>query len=271
MTHDLETLIAHYTDAEEQSRLTAPSGRLEFLRTQAIISQYIAKPPGVVLDVGGGAGIYSLWLASEGYQVHLIDPVAKHVEQALKASKTTDQQLASASVGDARKLPYADCSVDAVLLLGPLYHLLTREDRIKALTEAHRVLNPSGVLFAVGISRFASSLDGLSRRLLDDPAFLPIVERDLQDGQHSNPTNHPDYFTDSFFHLPEELLDEVEEAGFMAPVLTGVEGPAWLLGDLDAWTSDNARSAMLMSILDKIAEHPSLIGASAHIMAIAFK
>ena len=71
-----------------------------------------------------------------------------------------------------------------------------------------------GCLLAAGISRWASALDGLARDLLGDPAFPMIVERDLQDGQHRNPTGRPDYFTTAYFHRPDELADEVLGRGF---------------------------------------------------------
>ena len=83
----------------------------------------------------------------------------------------------SATLGDARKLAFPDRSADAVLLLGPLYHLTERADRLAALREARRVLRPGGVVFAAAISRFASLLDGLARDLLDDPDFRPIRDR----------------------------------------------------------------------------------------------
>src|SRR3990167_8859221 len=204
MTNELNALLAHYKDASEETRLNTPWGKLEFQRTQYLIKKYLPEPPAVILDVGGAAGIYSLWLASEGYIVHLIDLVPKHIEQGLLASRHSQYPFASASVGDARSLQQQNESVDAVLFLGPLYHLPEKSDRIKALMEAYRVLKPSGVIFAVGISRFASALDGLWRKLLDDPPFAAMVEQDLKNGQHRNPTNNPEYFTDAYFHLPEE-------------------------------------------------------------------
>jgi ubiquinone/menaquinone biosynthesis C-methylase UbiE len=110
-------------------------------------------------------------LAVECYDVHLLDPVSLHVEQALLAARTAGTALAGAVVGDARRLPYADASADAALLLGPLYHLTDRADRVMALREAHRVLRPGGRIAAAAISRFASTFDGLARGMLVDPGF----------------------------------------------------------------------------------------------------
>ena len=86
-----------------------------------------------------------------GYQVKLVDPMAEHVAVAASLPGVT------AVVGDARRLDAADASVDAVLLFGPLYHLIERADRLTALREARRVARPGGVVLAVGISRFATS------------------------------------------------------------------------------------------------------------------
>ena len=132
-----------------------------------------------------------------------------------------------------RELAFADESADLLLLLGPLYHLVDAEDRHKALCEAARVLRHGGILIAAAISRWASLLDGLARDLLVDPAFTKIVEQDLRDGQHRNPTPRLDYFTTAYFHRPEDLRSEVEQAGLSVEGLYGVEGPGWMLPDLD--------------------------------------
>ena len=159
--------------------------------------------------------------------------MARHVEQALRdAGEQPEAPLAGATVGDARQLDRPDASVDAVLLLGPMYHLTDRDDRVQALGEARRVLRPGGVVAAAAISRFASTMDGLLRGYLDDPAFEAIVERDVRDGQHRNPTGNPRWFTTAYFHLPEELSGEIAEAGLRLDALMAVEGPAWMLPDI---------------------------------------
>ena len=77
-----EKVVKYYSDYDEQARLSSNLGEIEFVRTQNIISRYLKSPPAKVLDVGGAAGRYSCWLAKEGYEVHLLDPVPKHIEQA---------------------------------------------------------------------------------------------------------------------------------------------------------------------------------------------
>ncbi|HZF07483.1 MAG TPA: class I SAM-dependent methyltransferase [Thermoanaerobaculia bacterium] len=265
-----EEASSHYTIAGEIGRLAVGAGRLELVRSREILGRLLPPPPAVVLDVGGGPGVYACWLAGLGYEVHLVDAVPLHVEQAEQASRSQPgRPLASARVGDARRLEAADGSAAAVLLMGPLYHLTERGDRLAALREAWRALAPGGRLFATGISRFASALDGLVHGFLDDPVFARIVERDLTDGQHRNPTDHPLYFTTTFFHRPEEIREEIVAAGFRCDFLLAIEGPPWLLQDLDAHWNDPARRERLLGVIRRLEAEPSLLGASAHLMAVA--
>ena len=255
-------MSAYYAAGEEQGRLTG-WGRLELVRTQELLARHLPPPPAVVLDVGGGPGAYAGWLAGRGHRVHLLDPIGLHVEQAAALP------LASARVGDARALRFADAGADAVLLLGPLYHLQDAEALRLALREARRVLRPGGVLAAAGISRFASTLDGLYRGFLSDPGFERIVEQDLRDGRHANPERRSDWFTTAYLHLPDELRDEVAAAGFGVAACVGVEGPGAFLPDVDAWLDDPQRRDVLLRAIRRVEAHPSLLGASPHILVIA--
>lgn len=266
------SFLEHYNEGREHSRLFSPEGKLEFIRSQDLISRYLKLPPATVLDVGGGSGVYSNWLLSLGHKVHLLDPVELHINQALEIFKNTaNEGNYTATVGDARSLNFEDSSVDAVLLMGPLYHLTEHQDRIKVLKEALRVLKSGGVLFAVGISKFASALDGIFHNLLDDPEFMDIVDNDLKTGQHRNPNNRPHYFTTAFFHHPQQLKEEIIEAGFETEGIFSIEGPAWLLKDLKDFWKNPTREDYLLDILKKIEREESVLGVSAHIMGIARK
>jgi ubiquinone/menaquinone biosynthesis C-methylase UbiE len=263
-------ILAHYEEGVERERLLrGGAGRLEYLRTRELLARYLPLPPATVLDVGGGAGAYALPLAREGYSVHLMDPVPLHVDQAREASASQrDAPLASAVVGDARRLVWDDDSVEAVLLLGPLYHLTSRDDRLQALREAYRVVRRGGVVAAAAISRFASTYDGLLRGFLEDTRFEEIVERDVREGQHRNPTGRPEWFTTAYFHLPEELGEEAIEAGFKVEALVGIEGPGWVLSDLDSWLEDPLRRSRLLEAIRRVETEPSLLGATAHILVV---
>ena len=267
-----DKVVEYYNGFDEQARLSNNWGQIEFLRTQNIISRYLKKTPSVILDVGGAAGRYSCWLALEGHEVHLIDPVPLHIQQAQAASDAQPKApLASCSVGDARQLEFDDEIADAVLLLGPLYHLVESEDRKRCLSEAYRVLKTGGHLFAVGISRFASTIDGLDSGYFLDPLFRKIMQDDLETGQHRNPTEHPAYFMDTFFHHPDELKAEVAGSRFKIAGLFAVEGISYLMKDLEKnWNIEGYRE-FLLEIIGKIEEEASLIGASPHIMCVGVK
>jgi SAM-dependent methyltransferase len=193
------------------------------------------------------------------------------VERALALSNTSPAPLASVPLDDAGKLRVPDASVDAVMLFGPLYHLTARRDRVIALAEARRVLVPGGLLLSAYISRFASACDGIQEGALRDATFEAIVEHDLMDGIHQNPTNRPEWFTTAYFHRPEEIRPEIEDAGLCFDNLIAVEGPGWMNQDLDAWLDDGAARERLLRVLRRLETEPSLIGASAHILAVAHR
>lgn len=265
-----EEVAKHYASGYEAGRLHSGEGRLDGERSRELLRRFLPSPPATVLDVGGGPGGYACWLARQGYQVHLIDITPVHVQLAQEASRAQPEApLASAVVGDACSLPWQYATADAVLLFGPLYHLTDQQDRLQALREAHRVLKPGGVLLAVGISRFASTFDGLRRGFLKDPAFVEIVHQDLKTGQHKNPTGKPEYFMDTFFHHPDELRQEVAAAGFTVTGLYGVEGPGWLLPDFDTWWEDPDLRERLLNLARTVETEPGLLGVSAHLIAVA--
>ena len=269
---DGQEILSYYERIDEVDRLAKVGGQLELARMQELIRRFLPSPPGVVLDVGGGPGRYSCWLAEQGYDVHLVDPVEKHVKQARQASRSQpDHPLASATQGDARSLSHGDGSADAVLLMGPLYHLTDRNDRLSALREARRVLKPGGLVVAKAINRFASLLSGLFKSYIDDPNFIPIVHRDLEEGQHRGQSDAPKYFTTAFFHRPEELEGEVLEVGFDQLGLYAVQGPGLIATDLEGRMSDPAKRAQLLDLIRAVEQEKTLLGVSTHLVVVATK
>ena len=128
-----QEIVDHYNNDDKSQRLKNDIGPLELVRTQELISRYLPPPPATILDVGGASGVYSFWLAGLGYQVHLVDIVPLHIEQAVRKMQLPDcPKLASARVGDARDLPFVDEFADVVMMHGPLYHLTDRASTVCA-------------------------------------------------------------------------------------------------------------------------------------------
>jgi ubiquinone/menaquinone biosynthesis C-methylase UbiE len=263
---DTADVVAHYEASLEENRLAEGLSALELVRTQEILRRHLPAAPARVLDAGGGTGVHAEWLLADGYSVHLLDITPRHVEQAMT---TLGARGLTAEQGDARQLSLPDGSFDVVLVLGPLYHLHERGDRIQVLDEARRVARHGGVVAAAAISRFASLFDGLVREFLFDPEFREIVERDLTDGRHANPERRPHWFTTAYFHRPEQLAEEISSAGLSLVELVGVEGLAGWLPRLDQrWVNDSDRDVILRATR-LIESEPALLGLSAHLLAIA--
>jgi ubiquinone/menaquinone biosynthesis C-methylase UbiE len=264
-------VLAYYAGFPEEDRLGSGRCRLEFARTQEILTRVLPAPPARIVDVGGAAGAYSLWLAAQGYEVHLVDASARLVEVARARSAASRTPPKSLSVADARSLPQESGSAAAVLIMGPLYHLPAAADRAAALRESFRVLTGGGTTVVAAISRAASALDGLAHKLSLDPRFVKIRERDLADGQHRNDTGEVNYFTTAYFHRPDDLRSEMEAAGFRDVRVLGVEGPAWMLSDFDARWEDPALRKDLLDVARALESEPSVVGVSAHLLGVGRK
>ncbi|MCP5031685.1 MAG: class I SAM-dependent methyltransferase [Actinomycetia bacterium] len=255
-------VLAYYQQGHERGRLETWC-QLEFIRTQELLHRFLPPPPARVLDVGGAAGIHAKPLADAGYDMTLTDPVSLHIDQARAAG------IPQAELGDARQLRFDDDTFDAVLLLGPLYHLPNRCDRIRAIKEARRVAGPSGLVLAAIISRFASTQDGLSRKFLLDQDFEEIVKDDIATGHHQNPDDVPGWFTTAYFHDPLELDEEFHDGGCSVNRVLAIEGPASNLPDTDEWLNNPVHRDVLLRAIRRVEDHPSLLGASSHLLVVS--
>ena len=271
--HSKRSIEQYYAEYPEHDRLSSARGQLEFERTKSIVQRLLPSPPAIVADVGGGTGLYSFWLASLGYETHLIEPSIRFVEvcRNLMQANPSQARPRTVEVGDARSLWLGDASCDAVLMFGPLYHLTERVDRIHALRESRRVLKSGGCAFAATITRVASFIDALCHGLLGDPAFLSIVEADIGTGQHRNPTNEILYFTDAFFHRRAEIRTEMEAAGFEVVAQLPIEGLGILARDFDSLWSDPRKRSSLLELLARTEGIEEVNGASAHYMSVGMK
>lgn len=256
------SLYEYYSEGNEKDRLI--EHRLEKDRTFRILKRFLPPAPATIFDVGGATGVYAFPLAKAGYDVHLMDPIPLHIKQAKEEAKKSKCQLASYSVGDARNIERENNSADVVLFFGPLYHLTAHEDRIQALSEAYRVLKPTGLLFAVAIARFASLMDAMYKETLYSK--LKIIEDDFATGVHKKISKD---ITFAYLHHPSDLKKEILKSGFQDITLRSIEGPVWEKQILKSLQRDAEGWEKLLDLLEKIETEEAIIGASAHIMAIA--
>lgn len=262
---------AYYNTGIEKDRLSTDVFQLERERTEEIVKRYLPDTRCRILDVGGGTGHYAFWLKELGHEVHLVDPVRFNIDAAREEAKVRKLAPDTIRRAEARELPWEEDYFDIVLLMGPLYHLTDKQEREKALQEACRVTRKGGLVIAVGISRYASLMDGFFRNMIKDPDFFQIVEEDIHSGQHRNFTNKLAYFTTAYFHHPEELEMEIREAGWTVESTIAVESFGWLVPDfIHKWAEKDFRPLLLESIR-KVEQKRDLLSISAHFMVVGSK
>ena len=271
MSDELPTprdVVHFYSSDIEAERLEHGIGAVEFERTKELIARFI-HPGSAIADVGGGAGHYAEWLVEEGHRVELVDPVPRHLE--LARERAGEPLRFGAHVADARALPFEDEAFDAVLLLGPLYHLGERHDRAQAVREAARVCRAGGVVLAAAISRPAFLLDCVRLgSILDDRVFANVRD-ELRTGRRVPEDRRTAPFPDAYFHLPHELASELAADGLIVQGIYGIEGPGALFHNLDElWRDSHARERILD--VARLAERdPQLIVVSSHLLGVATK
>jgi SAM-dependent methyltransferase len=259
-------LQAYYARDEERDRLSAGVGRVEFLRTVEVISRTLPAAPAIVADIGGGPGRYTDWLVDAGYTVIHRDVVAGHVEQV----RTRHAHRVDTAVGDARALDLRDDSVDAVLLLGPLYHLEDPADRATALIESRRVVRSRGVVYVAAISRWAARLHGMlvERVHLKYPTIIEMVDQMEATGEirpiHDNSFN-------GYAHTSDQLREEIQRSGLDVESCVALEGISFALSDLDQRLDDPDERRLLLETLRAHESVTELLGLGPHLLATARK
>ncbi len=136
----MNILEKYYQKFNEDKRLLSRHGQVEFAVSKKYIEEVIGSRRGLdIIDIGAGTGRYSVYLAEAGHNVTAVEIVKKNVSQIkMKSQKVVAKQ------GDAKKLKFADESFDIALLFGPVYHLFSHEDKLKAINEAKRVVKKGG-------------------------------------------------------------------------------------------------------------------------------
>lgn len=260
-----------YNNGAEVDRLERGLGIIEFYRSKEIISQYITNK-NTIYDIGGGIGKYSAWLAEQGHDVTLIELAPTAVDYAKKNMKMSYV----AEVGDAREINKPDESADVVLLMGPLYHLQNKSDRIKALNEAHRVLKKGGLLIAAGISKFSSttwalSVYGNGCDFIDDDIYMNMLKHELATGEHIRPKEYPFIIANAYFHTIDELRNEVKYSGLEIVNHHAVEGCIWITPTLEEKWQDTDSRNRLLELIHATEHEETLMGLSPHFLVVGKK
>lgn len=196
-------LIDHYSNNyDEDSRLISKHGSVEFLTTMRYITKYLT-PGSRVLEIGAGTGRYSHALARKGYTVDAIELVGHNIE--VFRRNTQPDEKVSIIQGNAMDLSdFPDNRYDITLLLGPLYHLYSKEDKRKAIGEAIRVTKQGGVIFAAYVISDGCLLDeGFNRGSIDVSAY---IENGLLDPRTFAAKSQP---KDLFELVRKENVDEL--------------------------------------------------------------
>jgi len=259
-----------YNRSSEENRLETGMGSYEFERIQLLIEKYLPPAPSVILDIGGGTGKYAAWLAKKGHEVHLVEPVDKHLELAQRRAKRLKNTY-HIYRGEARQLPFKDGFADIVILHGPLYHLQLKKDRVTAIEEAKRVLKKGGIVLGFAINYTASTLVGLIQGLIHKKPFFNLCKTELTSGIHNPPDDFPWLMIEGYYHRPKELKQEFLSAGLIYLNTFAVEGIIWLDKNFFANLINQSKRSNLMELVRITEDDPELLSLSPHIMIAAQK
>jgi len=251
---ETEQIQRTYEHFNEDERLHSKAARVEFLTSVRYIEKYL-YPGAKILDVGAGAGEYSLYFARKGYEVCALELTDNNINAFRR--KITPQDRIDLYQGNALDLSrYEDHSFDVVLLFGPLYHLHKEEDRLRCIAEARRVCKPDGTLFFAFIS--------------NDIVFLTEFLK------NQNYFKSGDYYKDSFklhdfpfvFHTVSACRDLLKKGGVRILHEVASDGASELLAD-GINQMDEESYAQYLRYHEYICEKPELLGMSNHLLFVA--
>ena len=250
-----------YNHYDEDSRLLFQHGSVEFLTTMRYIEKYL-KHGDKVLEIGAGTGRYSHALARRGHPVDAVELVAHNIE--VFRQNTRPGESVTIAQGNALDLSaFADNAYDVTLLLGPLYHLYTQDDKRRALREAIRVTKPGGVVFAAYVISDGCLLDEGFRR--GNISVAEYMRDGLLDARTFAASSQPN----DLFELVRK--EDVDELMSVFPVTrlhyVASDGCALLLRDeIDAMDAD--AFALYLKYHFATCERADLAGITSHAVDI---
>lgn len=242
--------------------------RVEYGLTLRALAWHLPPAPARVADVGGGVGRYAIELARQGYSVTLADIAGKALDFARDRAGEAGASLEAVVKADARDLSaMADGSFDAVLLMGPLYHLLEHADRLRAVREARRILRPGGLIFAAFITPYIVVMSALVREIEYVARSRDELEMILASGVYRRPAGRTKGFPDAWFSRPERIGPLMSEGGFEQLDLLNTES---LARELEA--SVNAAPEDLhqqwLDLLYRLARDPGSMASGGHLLYV---
>lgn len=246
----------------------ADDGAVEFALHTRFLARWL-PPGGRVLDLGGGPGRYTVWLAQRGHRVVLGDlsPTLLALARRHIAAAGVEHAVEAVCELDATDLATLDDgSFDAVVALGPFYHLPRLADRQRAAQEAWRVLRPGGVLFAAVMPRYPRLLATVFEQ--GAAAFPGIVRRLLDDGLYDDA--RPGRFTGGYMVRPQEVAPFFAAQGFDAVALLASQGILGLVQEEAAALRlrDPTAYAQLLDLAEETADDPTMLGLALHLLYV---
>lgn len=266
----METIRDFYEAFDEWGRLDREP--LEFYVNLHYMRRYLPAN-GHIADIGSGPGKYALELAQWGYRVGLADLMPRFVAEAgNKAMEAgVEERFSGFHVSNATELScFADESFDASLMLGPLYHLQEREERIKAIRELHRITKPGGIIFAAFMPRIKFMQQSIRHPLLWKPHHeIDSLREFVQTGRFNH--SDPGRFTGVYYERIEDIAPIMEAEGYETLKLIGSNGFASALDHqaYEYWRGQGEDAyRQLMALIVESADDPYMLGSSTHLLYI---
>lgn len=248
--------------------------RMEFSITKRVLHDYLPSAPASIADIGGGPGKYAIYLTKHGYEITLVDIVKENIAYAKIKAREANVRLYNTITANAANLNMLpNCIFDAVLLMGPLYHLVSVKEQKIVLAEANRILRPEGVIIVSFIS-FYERLRFLAKY---EPAYLALhksqIYKLLKTGILRGSTklaNGMESFTTAYFTHPKDINKLMEDNGFSFQALHGVEV---ITGNpYDETTKlDDVKWKDWVDVSYWLSTDPYLLGASDHLLYVGKK